>query len=203
MLDSHISPFIAPPLNRIARLLVQANISANTVTLTGFAVGLTACACLALQYYTAALCLILLSRIIDGLDGAVARAGKGATDCGAYLDTLTDFIFYSGVVFCFALGKPDTAIPAAFLIFSFMGTATSFLTFGILAAQRGMTHDKQGKKSFYYAAGLCEGSETIIFFVLFCLLPAYFAQLAITFGILCWITTAGRTAIAVKTFKSK
>lgn len=201
MLDSHIRPYIDPPLQRVAKILVRANITANAVTMTGFAIGIIACLCLTQQYYTAALILILLSRIIDGLDGAVARAGQGATDRGAYLDTLTDFIFYSGVVFCFAVGRPETALAAAFLIFSFMGTATSFLSYAILAAQRGLMHEKQGKKSFYYAAGLCEGTETILFFVAFCLLPAYFTQIAVLFGILCWLTTAGRTAIAVKTFK--
>lgn len=201
MLDSHIRPYIDPPLQRVAKILVRANVTANAVTLTGFAIGIIACLCLTQQYYTAALVLILLSRIIDGLDGAVARAGQGATDRGAYLDTLTDFIFYSGVVFCFSVGRPETALAAAFLIFSFMGTATSFLSYAILAAQRGLMHEKQGKKSFYYAAGLCEGTETILFFVAFCLLPAYFTQIAVLFGILCWLTTAGRTAIAVKTFK--
>ena len=62
----------------------------------------------------------------DGLDGAVARH-VGVTDLGGYLDIVLDFLIYSGIVFGFAVGRPDQALPAAFLIFSFVGTGTAFL----------------------------------------------------------------------------
>lgn len=201
MLDSHIRPYIDPPLNIVGRAIVRQGISANLLTLIGFIIGIIACVALAFESYTAALVFILFSRTIDGLDGAAARnSSQGATDLGAYLDIVADFIFYTGIVFFFAVGRPETSLAAAFLIFSFMGTAASFLTYGILAAQRDMRHEEQGKKSFYYAAGLCEGTETILFFIIICLLPNAFSVLAILFGLLCWITTAGRTATAIKTF---
>ena len=52
-----------------------------------------------------------------------------------------------------------------------MLTAVSFLSFAALAAKRGLTTEAQGKKSFYYAAGLAEGGETIAVFIAFCLWP--------------------------------
>ena len=83
----------------------------------------------------------------------------------------------------FALADPGAnALPAAFLIFSFIGTGTSFLAFAIMAAKRGLTSDLRGKKSLYYLGGLTEGTETIVAFVLACLWPAWFPLIAWVFG---------------------
>ena len=202
MFDSKIRSYIDPPLNAAGKRLAAKGITANMVTAAGFVSTLCAFACLYMQAYGGALFFVCLSRLMDGLDGSLARHSEsGASDDGAFLDIVTDMIFYGGVVFFFAAGQPQTAMAAAFLIFSFMGSASSFLAYGIIAAKRDMQHDRQGKKSFYYAAGLCEGSETIFFFVLMCLLPAWFSVLAILFGLLCWITAAGRVALAMKNFK--
>jgi phosphatidylglycerophosphate synthase len=149
-----------------------------------------------------ALVLILINRIMDGLDGAVARR-VGMTDLGGYLDIVLDFFFYAGVPFFFAVGRPEAALPAAFLVFSFVGTGSSFLAFAAIAAKRGVTTESRGRKSIYYLGGLTEGTETIGLFVLICLLPDYFALLAWVFGGLCWVTTAGRVAAAVGAFAGK
>ena len=70
--------------------------SRTTVTLGGVAVGVGAVAALGFQAYGVALALILLNRLMDGLDGAIARA-RGVTDFGGYLDIVADFLFYSAV----------------------------------------------------------------------------------------------------------
>ncbi|EPR5291029.1 CDP-alcohol phosphatidyltransferase family protein, partial [Escherichia coli] len=57
-------------------------------------------------------------------------------------------------------------------------------------------------KSFYYLGGLTEGSETILLFVLSCLLPAYFPWFAWVFGALCWMTTFTRVWSGYLTLKS-
>jgi phosphatidylglycerophosphate synthase len=192
---------IDPPLDQISRRLVPSGISANAITLVGFAVGLLAVPCLALGWYGVALAAILLNRLADGLDGAVARRTR-LTDLGGYLDIVCDFVFYAAVPFGFALARPENAVPAAFLIFSFAGTGSSFLAFAILAAKRGLATAARGRKSFYYLGGLTEGSETIALFVAFCLLPDAFPPLAWIFGALCWITTVSRMLGAAATFGS-
>ena len=60
-----------------------------------------------------------------------------------------------------------------------MGTGSSFLAFAIMAAKRGLSTDLRGRKSLYYLGGLTEGTETILFLALACLLPAWFALLAL------------------------
>ena len=155
---------------------------------------------LAAQQYVPALIAIAINRLLDGLDGAVARhAGK--TDFGGYLDIVCDFIFYSAVVFGFALARPvENALAAAFLILSFVGTGSSFLAYAILAAKHGMTTTLRGSKAIYYLGGLTEGAETILFFAAICLLPHLFPVLAVIFGALCWVTTVTRILAARRAF---
>jgi phosphatidylglycerophosphate synthase len=200
MLDARLRKLIDPPLDLAGQRLAHLGVSANSVTWTGFLVGCGAWVMLALGNYGWALALILLNRLADGLDGAVARHGR-ISDLGGYLDIVLDFLFYSGVVFFFAVGQPDQALPAAFLIFSFVGTGASFLAFAALAAKRGISTTARGPKSIYYLGGLTEGSETIALFVLICLFPNLFAWFAWIFGGLCWLTTGVRIYMAVETFK--
>ncbi len=199
MLDAYMRRIIDPPLDRIGRRLAAAGTSANAVTAVGFAVGLLAIPCVAVEWYGAALAAILVNRLADGLDGAVARH-TALTDFGGYLDIVCDFIVYAGVAFGFALARPENAVPAAFLILSFVGTGTSFLAFAILAAKRGLASEVRGRKSLYYLGGLTEGTETIAVFVAFCLFPGAFALLAYVFGALCWLTTVTRVATARRSF---
>jgi phosphatidylglycerophosphate synthase len=157
---------------------------------------------LAASAYGVAAALILANRLADGLDGAVARH-HGLTDLGGYLDIVLDFLFYAGVPFFFAVGRPETALPAAFLVFSFVGTGTSFLAFAAIAAKRQFSTTTHGRKSIYYLGGLTEGMETIAIFILICLFPEHFGLLAWGFGTLCWLTTASRISAAVEAFRSR
>ena len=200
MLDAAMRKIIDPPLDRFGRAAAKMGISANTVTITGFVIGMAAVPALATEQYWAALALILANRFCDGLDGAVARHSR-VSDLGGYLDIVLDFIFYSAVIFGMALGRPEDAIAATFLVFSFIGTGSSFLTFSIIAAKRGVTSEARGRKSFYYLGGLTEGTETIGLFVAFCLFPDWFAPMAWVFGGLCWLTTATRIAEAHTAFR--
>lgn len=199
MLDASMRRIIDPPLDRVGRHLAATGISANAVTIVGFAIGLLAIPLLAAQWYGPALAAILLNRLADGLDGAVARHTR-LTDFGGYLDIVCDFIVYAGVAFGFALARPENAVPAAFLILSFVGTGTTFLAFAVLAAKRGLSSEARGRKSLYYLGGLTEGTETIAFFTAFCLFPSAFPALAYIFGALCWLTTAARIAAARRSF---
>ena len=202
MFDARVRKLIDPPLNWTAARLVRLGLGANAVTVGGFALGAAGCVAIAFQWHTLAVVFILLNRLADGLDGPIARR-TGATDAGGFLDIALDTIFYSGVPFAFAVSDSALTLPAAFLIYSFVGTGGSFLAYAVIAAKRGMTTETQGKKSFFYSVGLMEGTETVVFFVLFCLLPQHFAVLAWVFGGLCWVTTALRVAGGLAAFREK
>ena len=173
--------------------------TANQVTMIGAAFGLIAAGCVAAGLFYPALWFVIANRVIDGLDGAVARASR-SSDFGGYLDIVSDFIFYSAIPMAFSVARPETALAAAFLIFSFIGTATSFLGFAILAEKHQVTTKIRGKKAFYYLGGLTEGTETILLFLAMLVWPDYFSLMAIVFGILCWVTTGTRIYAAYRQF---
>ena len=201
MFDAALRRVIDAPLDRLGASLARAGIRADTVTLTGFAIGMLAVPALWLQAYAVALACVILNRIADGLDGPIARH-TGPSDLGGYLDIVGDFIFYSAVPFGFALADPGAnGLAAAFVIFSFIGSGASFLAFAAIAAKRGLSTTAQGRKSLYYLGGLMEGAETIAFLVLICAVPSWFVPAAWIFGALCWISTAGRVASVWTTLK--
>jgi phosphatidylglycerophosphate synthase len=192
MLDRHVHSILDRPLATLAAAALRRGLTADRVTVAGLAAGLLAVPFLAAQSYVAALVCILLNRLLDGLDGAMARQTR-ASDRGAFLDVAFDFFFYGAVPFGFALAEPaENGLPASFLLLSFIGTGSSFLALASLAAKRGLTAEKFPAKGIYYVGGIAEGTETIACFVLMCLLPAHFPLLAFAFGALCFATTALR-----------
>jgi phosphatidylglycerophosphate synthase len=196
MLDGLLRPAIDPALARLAQFAVRAGISANAATMGGFAIGIAAMGLIVVELYGWAIAALLLSRLCDGLDGAIARRTQ-VSDIGAFLDIALDFIFYAGVVFAFGLARPEAnALAAAFLLFSFIGTCATFLAFAIFAGKRGITTPERGPKSIYYLGGLTEGTETLIAFIVACLFPDAFAWIAIVFGALCIVTSGTRIATA-------
>ena len=195
MLDYRINTIIHPIMNSLADY-VPRQISANTITLAGFAVGVMVVPLLWFQLYSLAMTVILVNRFFDGLDGAVARK-RGPTNLGGYLDITCDFIFYSVVIMGFALAdRENNGLAAAFLIFSFIGTGSSFLAFAAAAEKKGISTNPHGIKGFYYLGGLTEGTETILFLVIICMYPDTFPVLAVVFGSICWITVLGRFSSA-------
>lgn len=200
MLDAPLRPWIDPPLSWAGRRLAAQGLTADQITLCGFAAGLGAAAAIAGGQFELALVLIALNRIADGLDGAVARI-SGPTDRGAFLDITLDFVFYAAVPLAFAVHASETnALAAAVLLAAFLANGTAFLAFAIMAARRGLATSAQGRKSLYYVAGLAEGAETIIAFCAMCLWPGAFVAIAYAFAGLCFASAAARLALGWRTF---
>jgi len=200
MLDTVTRPLINRPLNSAGRFLARRGVGANAVTLTGLVIGLLAALAVGIGYFALAFALIVVNRVIDGLDGAVARAST-PTDRGGYLDIVVDYVFYASIPFAFAVIDPaHNAIPAAALLAGFCLTCSSFLTFATIAAKRGLETETHGKKSFFYSTGLVEGTETIAFFLAMTAMPHWFPVLAWVFAALCVLTAMQRSVLAMKLF---
>jgi len=188
MLDRWTLEWIKPGLVKTAGLAVRTGITANQVSVGGFLCGLLVIPALWANMYLAALGVILINRFLDGLDGTIARQ-QGPTDAGGFLDITLDFVFYAAVPLGFALADPGrNSLAAAFLIFAFVGTGSSFLAFAALAAKHGIRSVRYPHKSLYYLGGITEGTETIAVFILFCLLPERFPVIAGFFAALCLLT---------------
>lgn len=200
MFDAAARRIIDAPLNLMGRFLARAGLSANAVTLIGLALGLIAAVMIAMGWSGLALVPLLLSRLADGLDGAVARA-TSPSDFGGYLDITADFLFYGAIPLGFLVLDPaSNAIISGFLLLSFYVNGASFLGYAILAERHDLTTQAQGIKSLYYSNGLLEGTETIMFFILICLMPEAFALLGSIFAALCFLTAGLRLYGAYQIF---
>ncbi|MEO9902288.1 CDP-alcohol phosphatidyltransferase family protein [Nisaea sp.] len=200
MLDAFVRPLIDPPLDAAGRALARHAVGADSVTVAGLVLGISAAAMIALEYPICGLVLLLLSRLADGLDGAVARASR-KTDFGGFLDITSDFLFYGAVPLAFVWTDPAiNGAAGAWLLTSFYFNGATFLGYAILAEKHKMDNTKRGPKSLYFTGGLLEGTETIGFFILLCLFPALFAPLAWGFGALCFVTATSRILLARRIF---
>lgn len=201
MIDARLNRAVRLPLQYMALRMHALGLKANHLTWTGFLIGIGAVPLIAWSHFELALVAILLNRLFDGLDGALARIAQ-PTDRGAFLDITLDFLFYGSIPLAFGLTDPTTnALAAAMLLFAFVGTGTSFLAFAVLAGQRGMTSTAFSGKGFYYLGGLTESTETIAVFALMCLVPAWFSTLAYAFAALCFVTVVTRIAAGVHVFR--
>ena len=192
MIDGRLLPLVGRALAPAARALAASGVTADAITLTGFLTGLAGAGLIGMGMFLPGLVLVLASRICDGLDGAVARI-NGPTDRGAFLDAAFDFVFYASVPAAFALADhARNALAASLLLLAFMGTASSFLAFAVLAGKRGLASASFPQKGIFYLGGLTEAAETLTCFTAMCLWPSAFAPIALVFAFACLITTLMR-----------
>lgn len=204
MLDKYLTPIIKPLLTPIVIVLHKRSITADQLTVAGFLIGLLAVPLIAFEYWYAALVAIILNRILDGLDGALARYAKQSSSAGGYLDITLDFLFYAAIPFGFILSNPEqNAVAGALLLATFIGTGSSFLAFAIAAEKFKIDRPQFKYKSFYYLNGLTEGTETIALFIAFCIWPQHFALFATLFAIACTITIFTRIYGGYHTLKQQ
>ena len=201
MFDGALRTAINPAIDRLAARLARAGATADGTTLTGFALALCAATAIALGWLWLGLVLILLSRLCDGLDGAIAKQ-TSSSDFGGYLDIVLDFAFYGLIPLAFAVFNPAAnAVAAGVLLLSFYVNGASFLAFAIIAEKRKLTTDARGKKSFFFTTGLAEAGETLAVFAAFCLVPNWFSTIAYIFAAICFWTALARILQAKAAFK--
>lgn len=171
----------------VGKKIVKIGISANFVTIIGFVIGLLAINFLSLEKYGYALICIIINRIFDALDGAIARNSK-VTDFGVFLDASLDYMFYAGIIFGFALANPEqNAIAASFLLFAFAAAACSLLAYAVIAYKNNVNDEFKLGQSPFYLGGLAQGFETLIALLVLCVIPSLFMPIAIVLGILCLV----------------
>ena len=200
MLDGLARRLLDPALDRAGRALAARGVQADALTFAGLACGLGAALAVALAADGVALAAFAVNRLLDGLDGAVARATT-RTDRGGFLDIVLDFVTYGAVPLAFALRDPAAnALAAAVLLFAFYVNGASFLAFAAVAAKRGLESSVRGVKSIYFTAGLAEGTETVLAFVAMMLWPRHFSVMALAFAGLTLMGAVARVTLAWHVF---
>ena len=200
MLDGYARRRLDPALDAMAGRLDSLGISANAITFSAFGIGMAAAVAIALGWFWAGLLLLGLSRLGDGLDGAVAKI-RGGTDLGGYLDIVLDFAFYGAIPLGFVVFDPAAnGLAGAVLLFAFYVNGSSFLAYAVMAEKRKLSSSARGPKSLFFTTGLAEASETILAFVAMCLFPAWFPVIACAFAALTAYTTLSRLVLAWRMF---
>lgn len=152
----------------------------NVISLLALLAGL-ACAALAARGATvAAFSVWWLNRTLDGLDGSVARAAHRQSDFGGYLDVVLDFVVYAAVPLGLVIGAPtrEAWSAVAFLLATFYVNAASWLYLASILEGRNQGASARGElTTVHMPPGLIAGTETVLLYSLFLLLPMYAAQL--------------------------
>lgn len=185
MIEEYVRPafqrIVIAPLARYAM-----RFPANSITLCGCALGI-----LVIPAYTVAGALpatlfLLLSGLLDVLDGSVARLRGESSVMGSVYDILSDRVVESSAIIALYLAIPDSALICLLMMSAVLLCVTSFL----LAA---IHTPPDGEKSFHYSAGLMERAEAFIFFIAMMWLPAYVTALGLLFTVLVTYTAAKRS----------
>ena len=197
MFDRQIQKYTQKPLQYIAKLFLKF-ISPNHMTLIGFSFGVLMCLFIIIDQYLIAIIFLFLNRLSDGLDGAMARL-QTPTPLGGYLDIVLDFLIYGGFVLSFGITEQNNSLLSMVLLFCYIGTGATFLAkAAILPSLTYQDLNEEIPKSFHYAVGLIEGTETIVFMVLCLLFPNLFIYFSFIFIILCLITIVFRIIVCYK-----
>ncbi len=204
MLDRMLRPvkerIISAPASALAN-----RVHPNTVTLVAFGVSVIAFFCLLTEELLLCALLWLLGRLLDGLDGAVARRSGKQTDFGGYLDMLLDVIAYALIPLGIAITFPtsDVLIATVTLFAAFYVNISSWMYLSALMEKRRAEGLPRSQTSIYMPSGIIEGSETIVFYTLFIAFPDYYVLSAYAMAALTGVTVAQRFVWAIATLSSR
>jgi len=194
MLDARARTLLTPTLDRVGAHIADAGVPALVLTASGWLAGIAACVAVVSHAWTAALLLWLLNRLLDGLDGPVARR-RGATDLGGFLDIVADFSVYGAFVFAVAIAEPQARLACVALLTAYYVSGTAFLALSSMSARRGLVGDDG--RSLRFVGGLAEGAETIVVYVVICLIPGQAALIAWIFTVAVAVTAVQRVYIGI------
>ena len=167
-------------LDAVARELGE-RVTPNFCSLLSLAAGLIAVMAAFRQSYIAALALWLLNRLLDGLDGSLARVHGRQTDFGGYLDILFDFVVYAALPAAIVLGMPGNHfahVALVVLLGSYYLNAASWMYLSAILEKRGQGATARDEPTTVtMPQALIGGSETIIMYVAWLLVPRHIALL--------------------------
>lgn len=171
----------------------------GTITAASVVSGLAAAGAAAAAVWWSAIVLFLIGRVLDGLDGEVARGRGAASDAGGYADIVADTVVYAAVPIGAAIGSSiDHIWPVtALLLASFYLNTITWTYLAALVEKRrtasGTDRPDRDRSptSVVMPAGLVEGFETILFFTVMLAVPRW---LDWTMGIMATAVMLGAVA---------
>jgi phosphatidylglycerophosphate synthase len=170
-------------------------VSPNQITVLAAFVGLAAAGAATIPAYGLALGLWLANRVLDGLDGMVARQRQRQSDFGGYLDIVLDFAMYAALPIGLYFGAPnnDIGVGLIALLATFYVNAVSWLYLSAILEKRQVGAGERGElTAITMPTGLIGGTETILFYVAFLVWPGQLAWLFSAMAALVMVTIGQR-----------
>ncbi|KAL9640450.1 MAG: hypothetical protein Q9164_000269 [Protoblastenia rupestris] len=175
---------------------VPQSVTPLQVTFTAFLSGLLSCYFASQKRVPLSLLFWFLNRMLDCLDGALARQRKSASDLGGFLDLLGDFIVYSSIPLAIAAGSNDSA-PCWKAVASLEATfhINNFILFYIAAvAEKKQAKEPSQSKtkeltSIMMRPALIEGMESGVLFTAMLAFPLFIT-------LWCWLM-AGLVGVGI------
>ena len=165
----------------------------NVISFISVGVGLVTILAILNQLYIAGLVLWLLNRVLDGLDGVIARVHDKQSDFGGYLDLLLDFVIYLAIpiAFLWVMPTPVNLWAGIALLSAYVINLLSWTSLSALLEKR-QRQSLDRLTCTEMPSGLIEGAETILFYCLFFLAPPYLATLYAVMAVLVFFTAGQR-----------
>lgn len=190
MIDAKLRQVLRGTFDGLAKSVDRPRISPDAITYLGLFVGLAGSYCAWVRFWNLALILWLLSRVADGIDGALARrrllAGGVKSPAGGYLDLMADFTVYGSFVIGVAHGAGQSYLPFLFVLLAYYLNGASFLAFSSIGERQGIRVEDGRSLSFIF--GLAEATETIVVHSAWCLFPASSSKIAIPWAAVVFIS---------------
>lgn len=200
MIDAPLRRVLNRPLAMLAGAVDVPWVTPDRLTVAGLVIGVSSAGLAAMQWWGLALGAWLVSRLLDGLDGALARRRRSqnpqakASEAGGFLDITADFVVYGTTVLGVAVGVtvgfgapwwPFLAVLLAYYI-----NGATFLAFSSIAERTG--RQVEDGRSLSFLGKVAEGTETLVVHSVWLILPDFAWQVAIGWAVVVTISAIQR-----------
>ncbi|MCJ1244376.1 hypothetical protein MMC30_001574 [Trapelia coarctata] len=173
---------------------IPSNVSPGHLTLIAFLAGLAACFAGAVSNdWVYPVSLWLLNRLLDCLDGSLARARGTVTELGGFLDLLSDFITYSLLPISVAFGQERSGVEPDWRAIAVLEASfhiNNFVLFYIAAVASKRTTGELTSVTMWPA--LVEGFESGVLFTAMLIWPDWVAFISWVMAAAVFLGTAQR-----------
>lgn len=211
MMDAHLRRVVSRPLNAMASAVDVPWVTPDRLTIAGLVVGLGSAALAATQWWALAVVAWLLSRVLDGLDGTLARRraaasstphAANASQAGGFLDIVADFVVYGATVLGLAIGA-NAAFgapwwPFLLVMFGYYLNGAAFLAFSSIAERTGRTISDAENRSLFFLGRIAEGGETVFVHALWLVLPFIAWQIALVWSVVVFVSAIQRMIVGYR-----
>jgi phosphatidylglycerophosphate synthase len=174
----HTKETVAKPICRV----IPPFLTPNGLTLVAFVCGLASCLIQSssptTQRLPSAIALWALNRLLDSLDGSLARHRGSASEFGGFLDLLCDFIIYSLLPVSVAYQQRNDLTHLDWLAIALLEAAFHINNFVLFYAAAAGPSKKDELTTVAMYPALVEGFESGVLFSAMLIWPRYIGLLA-------------------------